>query len=158
MESRNPIFNRSEPFRRGGHATFTPTPGSPADLERMYGLPSATPAQTGRMTLDDVVVRTATLFAMLLTTAAATFFVLHPGPIVVLGSALVGFVLAMVASFGRPKPAVMIAYSAVEGVFVGGVSWLVHPAVRQRAGPPSGTRHADRLRRHAHALQDRHRA
>jgi uncharacterized YccA/Bax inhibitor family protein len=124
MESRNPVFSRSEPFKRGGYATFSTNPTSAADLEQMYGLPSATPTQTGRMTLDDVVVRTAALFAVLLVTAAGTFFVLKPASLVlVLGAALVGFVLAMVASFGKPKPAVMIAYAAVEGVFVGGVSW-----------------------------------
>jgi len=122
MESRNPVFNRSEPFQRGGYATFNTNPTSASDLETMYGMPAATAAQTGRMTLDDVVVRTATLFAVLLATAAPAYFVLKPGPLVVIGSALIGFVLAMVASFGKPKPPVMIAYAAVEGVFVGGVS------------------------------------
>jgi uncharacterized YccA/Bax inhibitor family protein len=123
MESRNPVFSRSEQFQRGGYATFSTNPMSATDLEQMYGMPSATSVQMGRMTLDDVVVRTAALFGVLLTTAAATFFVLRPGLIVVLGAALVGFVLALVASFGKPKPAVMIAYAAVEGVFVGGVSY-----------------------------------
>lgn len=123
MESRNPVFNRSEQFQRGGYATFNTNTMSADELESMYAAPPATPLQTGRMTLDDVVVRTASLFAVLLTTAATTFFVLRPGLVVVLGAALVGFVLAMVASFGKPKPAVMIAYAAIEGVFVGGVSW-----------------------------------
>ena len=123
MESRNPVFNRSEPFRHGGHATFNTKPMSPTELEDLYAAPSATSLQTGRMTLDDVVVRTAALFAVLLTTAAATFFVLRPGPIVVFGSAIIGLVLALVASFGKPKPPVMIAYAAIEGVFVGGISW-----------------------------------
>ena len=123
MESRNPVFSRSKPFQRGGYATFnTASAASTPDLEYAYGLPSATSAQTGRMTLDDVVVRTAALFAVLLTTAAATFFVLTPSLLVVLGAGIVGFILAMVASFGKPKPPVMIAYAAVEGVFVGGLS------------------------------------
>jgi len=124
MESRNPVFNRSEPFKNGGYATFNTGAASAADLENMYAAPSATSVQTGRMTLDDVVIRTATLFAVLLATAGTTYFVLRPGSLVVFGSALVGFGLAMIASFGKPKPAVMIAYAAVEGVFVGGVSWF----------------------------------
>lgn len=123
MESRNPVFNRSDSFKRGGYATFDTSTTSAADLENMYASPSATSVQTGRMTLDDVVVRTALLFAVLLTTAAATYFVLNPTPVLVIGAALIGFVLAMIASFGKPKPAVMIAYAAVEGVFVGGVSY-----------------------------------
>jgi uncharacterized YccA/Bax inhibitor family protein len=123
MESRNPVFNRTDSFKRGGYATFETNTVTANDLEHMYASPSATPVHTGRMTLDDVVIRTATLFAVLLATAATTYFVLEPGPPLVIGAALVGFVLAMVASFGRPKPAVMIAYAAVEGVFVGGISF-----------------------------------
>lgn len=123
MESRNPVFNRSNEFKRGGYATFNTNTMSATDLENMYAAPAATPLQTGRMTLDDVVIRTATLFAVLLATAGTTYFVLKPGPVIVFGAAIVGFVLAMIASFGKPKPPVMIAYAAVEGVFVGGVSW-----------------------------------
>jgi uncharacterized YccA/Bax inhibitor family protein len=123
MESRNPIFSRSESFKRGGYATFNTASTAPAaDLEYTYGLPSATPVQTGRMTLDDIVIRTAALFAVLLTTAAATFFLVTPSVLVVFGSMILGLVLAMVASFGKPKPPVMLAYAAVEGVFVGGLS------------------------------------
>jgi uncharacterized YccA/Bax inhibitor family protein len=126
MESRNPVFSSSEQFRRGGYATFrTPTP-SPADLENMYAAPTATAAQMGRMTLDDVVVRTATLFGVLLVSAGVTFAVVKPtSPVLVLGAMLVGFVLAMVVSFARrPIPALMLAYAAVEGVFVGGLSYF----------------------------------
>lgn len=122
MESRNPVFNRTDSFKRGGYATFETSTATANDLERMYASPSATPVQTGRMTLDDVVVRAGILFAVLLAGAATTYFVVTPSPAVVFGSALIGFVLAMIASFGRPKPAVMIAYAAVEGLFVGGIS------------------------------------
>jgi uncharacterized YccA/Bax inhibitor family protein len=122
MESRNPVFNRTDSFKNGGYATFETNTASTPDLEHLYAAPSATPLQTGRMTLDDVIVRTATLFAVLLGGAGLAYFVLQPTLFLVVGAALIGFVLAMVASFGRPKPAVMIAYAAVEGVFVGGVS------------------------------------
>jgi uncharacterized YccA/Bax inhibitor family protein len=121
MESRNPVFNRTEAFKNGGYATFnTPTV---SDLEGMYAAPSAAPARIGRMTLDDVVVRTGSLFAVLLATAAAMFLVVRPGPVVVFGAMFVGLILGVVASLGKPKPALMFAYAAIEGVFVGGVSW-----------------------------------
>jgi uncharacterized YccA/Bax inhibitor family protein len=125
MESRNPVFNRSGDFKRGGYATFDTAAPTATELETMYGAPSATPVQTGRMTLDDVVVRTASLFAVLLATAGVTYFYLKPQSlIVVLGAALVGFALAMVVSFSKTvRPALMIAYAAVEGVFVGGISY-----------------------------------
>ena len=126
MESRNPVFNRSGEFKRGGYATFdTPTP-SASELNDLYTAPSATSVQMGRMTLDDVVVRTATLFAVLLATAGVTYAIVKPTSLVlVLGSMLVGFVLAMIISFSKtPKPALMLVYAAVEGVFVGGISYF----------------------------------
>lgn len=128
MESRNPVFNRSEGFQRGGYATFnTPTP-SPVDLENMYAAPSATPVDTGRMTLDDVVVRTAALFGVLLLTAAPTYFLWQPRAehfLLILGAGLVALVLGFVAQAGgKVRPPLMFAYAAVQGVFVGGLSSL----------------------------------
>lgn len=128
MESRNPIFARTEEFRRGGYATFntptrTPTP-SPGELQDMYAAPSATSVQMGRMTFDDVVMRTATVFGLLLVTAAATFTLIKPEQFgIVIVAALVGLGLGLVNSFKRnPSPALILTYAAVEGVFVGGIS------------------------------------
>jgi uncharacterized YccA/Bax inhibitor family protein len=122
LESRNPVFSSNEGFRRGGHATFT-TP-SATELQGMYDAPSATPIQTGRMTLDDVVVRTATLFSVLVVAAAAMYVVVKPGLPIVLGAAVVGMVLGLVVSFSKTvRPALILAYAAVEGVFVGGISY-----------------------------------
>jgi len=126
MESRNPVFNRSGDFKNGGYASFgTPTPTA-SDLEGMYSAPSATPVHTGRMTLDDVVVRTATLFAVLLATAGPTYFIWKPTNLLpIIAAALVGFGLAMVISFSKKvRPPLMLAYAAVEGVFVGGISYF----------------------------------
>jgi uncharacterized YccA/Bax inhibitor family protein len=124
MESRNPVFSRSEGFRSGGYATFnTPTP-SAEQLQGMYTAPSATPLQTGRMTLDDVIVRTAMVFGVLLAAAGATFILLQPQQFgVVLIAMIVGLVLGLVNSFKRePSPVLILAYGAAEGVFVGGIS------------------------------------
>ena len=122
MESRNPVFSNNEGFRRGGYATFS-TP-SATELQGMYETPSATALQTGRMTLDDVVVRTATIFGVLLAAAAAMYFVVKPGLFLVIGAALVGMVLGLVVSFSKTvRPALILAYGAVEGVFVGGISY-----------------------------------
>ena len=122
MESRNPVFSNSEGFRRGGYATFS-TP-SATDLQGMYEAPAATPLQTGRMTLDDVVVRTATLFSVLVAAAATMYFVVKPGIGIVIGAALVGLGLALAVNFSKTvRPALMLAYAVVEGVFVGGISY-----------------------------------
>jgi uncharacterized YccA/Bax inhibitor family protein len=123
MESRNPIFNRSEGFKRGGSARFdNPTP-SAGDLDEMYRAPSATPVQTGRMTLDDVVMRTASLFGVLLLTAAPTYFIWKPSFGIVLVMMFVAMGIGFAVSLGRTvRPPLMFVYAAVEGVFVGGVS------------------------------------
>ncbi len=126
MESRNPVFSKNEGFRRGGYATFsTPTAN---DLETMYEAPSATALQTGRMTLDDVVVRTAMIFGVLLATAATMYFVVKPaggtGLVLVIGAALAAMVLGLVISFSKTvRPALIMVYAVLEGVFVGGISY-----------------------------------
>jgi uncharacterized YccA/Bax inhibitor family protein len=124
MESRNPVFNSSKEFQRGGYATFRTETPTAADLDSMYSAPSATAAQMGRMTLDDVVVRTAALFAVLLVAAGATYAVIKPTSLIfVMGAMIVGLVLGLVASMGKPRPAVMFAYAVFEGFFVGGISY-----------------------------------
>jgi uncharacterized YccA/Bax inhibitor family protein len=122
MESRNPVFSRSEEFRRGGYATFD-TPSS-AQLEDLYAAPSATSLQTGRMTIDDVVVRTAMVFGVLVLAAGVTFKLLQPQQFgIVLFAMILGLALGLVNSFKRnPSPALILTYGAVEGVFVGGIS------------------------------------
>src|SRR5262249_47892705 len=124
---RNPVFTRSQEFSRRGYASFDDTKTPSADeLQGMYAAPPATATQMGRMTIDDVIMRTPALFAVLLVTAAPTYFIWRPAtPLPVLGGALVGFVLAMVISFSRTiRPPLILAYAAVEGVFVGGISYF----------------------------------
>jgi uncharacterized YccA/Bax inhibitor family protein len=122
MESRNPVFSNNEGFSRGGYATFrTPSSG---ELQGMYDAPSATAIQTGRMTLDDVVIRTAALFTLLVAAAATMYYVVKPGPGIVFGSAIVALVLGLVVSFSKTvRPALILAYGLIEGVFVGGISY-----------------------------------
>lgn len=120
MESRNPVFNRTEEFGRGGrqagYGTVAPNAGQ---LEDMYAAPSATPVQTGRMTYDDVIVKTAITFGVLLAGAIVGWF----NPQLMLVGLIVGLVLGLVNAFKRnPTPALILAYAAFEGLFVGGIS------------------------------------
>lgn len=138
MESRNPVFNRTEEFQRGGYATFdtrtapqqqpydTRTPSS-GELQDMYERPPATPTDMRRMTLDDVVSRTAITFGVLVIFAAAAWALMDvnsPGAFgVILVGAIGGLILGLVNSFKKePSPALILAYAAFEGVFVGGLS------------------------------------
>jgi uncharacterized YccA/Bax inhibitor family protein len=92
---------------------------TPEQLEQMYARPAAGAAQMGRMTYDDVVIRTGLLFGVLLATAVVGWFV----PALLLPGALIGLVLGLVNSFKKnPSPPLIIAYAAFQGLFVGGIS------------------------------------
>ena len=91
-----------------------------ASLNQMYEAPSATTADTGRLTYDDVIMKTAGLLAVLVLTGAATW-ILAPG--LWIAGAVVGLVLGMVNAFKKsPSPALILLYAAAEGVFLGGIS------------------------------------
>ncbi|MEV7631557.1 Bax inhibitor-1/YccA family protein [Microbacterium sp. NPDC089318] len=104
-----------------------------AHLEGMYTSPSAGALETDRMTVEDTVWKTAGLFGILLVTAvvgwvwtASSF--MNTGQANMLPwmvGALGGFVLAMVVTFTSRKkvrPALIWAYAAFEGLFVGAIS------------------------------------
>ena len=117
MQSNNPVFARSEPLARSlqhGVGFHTPAP-SADELSAMY----ATPA---RMTLDDVIVKTGLLLGTMVVTGAGAW-VLNVGGGVIALAGIVGFVLAMVNIFKRQvSPALVMAYAAAQGVFIGAIS------------------------------------
>lgn len=95
--------------------------------EAAYRGPSADAVDQGRLTYDDVVIKTAILFAVLVAGAAASWWATLRDPALgmglMLGGLLVGFVLAMVNSFSRTiRPALVVAYGAAEGVALGALS------------------------------------
>jgi uncharacterized YccA/Bax inhibitor family protein len=151
MRSSNPVFSRQGAFTRDtGYAGFgapqtagpqapqnpyasnpyaaNPYAGNPqsADLsseqlEGMYQAPPAGPLQTGRMTMDDVVARTAMTLLTLVGTAAVAWFTIpadNYGIAVV--PALAAFVIGLVISFRRSvSPALILTYAGLEGIFLG---------------------------------------
>lgn len=122
MESRNPVFNNSKAFSRRGYATFNDVPtASAGQLEDLYRAPAATGVDTGRMTMDDVVVKTGIMFAVLLPAAVLNYLVANP--LLTFGGAIAGLVLGLVVSFKQStSPALVLSYAAAEGLFVGGLS------------------------------------
>ena len=124
MASSNPVFNNSPAFSsRPSTAaqlarTSAPTM-TPAELDALYNEPSATAAQTDRMSYEDTIVKIVISFAILLGGAVVGWMV----PILFLPAMIAGFVLALVNIFKKkPSPALVLSYAAVEGVFVGGIS------------------------------------
>lgn len=122
MESRNPVFNNSKAFKSGGYATFQDAPPATASqLEDMYRAPSATGVHTGRMTMDDVVVKTGLMFVVLLATAGVNWYL--ESPALTFGGVIVGLVLGLIVSFKQStNPGLILAYAAAEGLFIGGIS------------------------------------
>ena len=110
QSSNNPVFARSAPLIESMRGAPTA-----ADAAAVYGTPQ-------RLTVDDVMVKTGTLLGLLVLTGAATW-VLNVGFGVVAVAALVGLALAMVNIFKRQvSPPLVLAYAAVQGVAVGGIS------------------------------------
>jgi uncharacterized YccA/Bax inhibitor family protein len=119
MRSNNPAFSRSPAFSSRGTYSSVPT-ASAEELNSMYSAPPATPAQAGRMTYDDVVMKTGIAFGTLLLGAAFAWFV---APGLAIPGLIIGLVLGLVIAFKQStNPALILGYAAVEGLFVGGIS------------------------------------
>ena len=156
MRSSNPVFSRRGFSRDNGYAGFNTAPqaggaavgtqGNPyaqpqanpyatnpyaQDLQQ--GAPPQAPVTTGRMTMDDVVLRTGTTLGVLIVTAALSWALLPVDDANIgrsygigIGAALIGMVLALVQSFKRKAtPALIVSYAAFEGVFLGVISSIV---------------------------------
>ena len=100
-----------------------------AQAQQAYHSPAADAVQMGRMTYDDVIVRTGTCLAVLTAGAAASWFLTMSNPesagIWMFGGLIVGLVLAMVNIFSKTiRPALIVAYSLAEGVMLGALSAL----------------------------------
>ncbi len=105
-------------------------PGYPNDINTaQFGQPQAA---VGRMTLDDVITKTAITLGLVVVVAGLTFFAAGSGLIPLGGlsaativAALVAFGASLVVSLRRKvNPAFVLTYAAIEGVFIGGVSFL----------------------------------
>lgn len=120
MATSNPAFSQSPAFQRdGGASTLTAE-----QLEELYNAPTATSADTDRMTVEDTVRKTAASFGVLLVGAVVGWLV--PGLWVV--GMIAGLVLAFVNIFRNrkklPSAGLTLAYAAAEGLFVGGISQM----------------------------------
>lgn len=148
----NPVFNRIDrESAQGGYAGFgsqqpggypapqgQPTipagyqPGpsesmSDRQLEDMYDQAPAGPAQTGRLTLDDVVVKSLMIFGVVLAVAAATWMYVGPRPEVAMPIWLLGMFGSLGLSFAigfskKVNVGLIMAHAVLQGLFLGAVS------------------------------------
>ena len=133
MRSSNPVFSRTDGFNGAAPVGFDQHP-THTELGR----------STGRMTLDTVIEKTAITAGTVLVTAGIAWVLVgnlgDPNPAAAQAAAskamlfsmvgaLGGFVLAMVNSFKKVvSPGLVLAYAALEGLFVGAFSKFVTAA------------------------------
>jgi uncharacterized YccA/Bax inhibitor family protein len=131
MAHSNPVFDRNPAFSGGGRASYPagnragPPLMTSDQLRRLYDEPSATAVQTGRMTLDDVIVKCAITFGTLIAVAGASYFLFPPSlsALGMLAGLIVGLVLGLVISFKQStSPALILSYAVAEGLLLGGIS------------------------------------
>jgi uncharacterized YccA/Bax inhibitor family protein len=110
-----------------GQQGYGQQPMTDEQLQQMYNQPAAGPADTGRMTFDDVIVKTALCLGAVIVGAAVTLTVgLGLASLLMIVGALGGFVLALVNTFKKqPSPALILAYAALEGLFLGGLTRIL---------------------------------
>ncbi|MFD5438616.1 Bax inhibitor-1/YccA family protein [Kitasatospora sp. NPDC127067] len=99
-------------------------PMTDEQLYELYNGPSAGPAATGRMTLDDVVARTAmTLMTLVVAGAVAWFALPFENFGFAIAASLVAMVVGLVVSFKRSvSPPLILTYAALQGFAMGAVS------------------------------------
>jgi len=138
----NPVFSRiDKQIKAGGYAGFDRRPAgsqmsggagvqdslNSTQLQDLYNQPSAGPVQMGRLTLDDVVMKTLGLFAVVVAVAAVSWLTVadRPGLSVPLmlggmfGSLALGLVIAFKKTISVP---LIVLYAVLEGVLVGAIS------------------------------------
>lgn len=147
MSMSNPVFSDKSVFVKGADRTPAGYPTMPGyeiksgntvandamrsrfeNVSAAYYKPSADAVATGRMTYDDVLVKTGVMFAFLLVAAAISWYAVFNLPnaeYIIGGSALIALVLGLVNAFKtEPSPLLIIAYAVFEGAVLGGISGL----------------------------------
>lgn len=152
----NPVFNRIDKEASGYAGFGAPQQGAPQgyaqgqqgapvaypgasetmtpeQLQQMYAQAPAGPAQTGRLTLDDVIMKSLGLFVVVLAVAAASWFLTAPDtatgeispltmPIWLLGmfgSLGLSFAIAFSKKVNVP---LILAHAVLQGAFLGAIS------------------------------------
>lgn len=138
MESRNPVLRRITEQEKSGGAGFAYDEGRSAyaaaagadaaaapTAEQLQGIYDTPGPGTGRLTLDDVIVKTGISFVVLVIGAIAGWNLVSTMPFLVWGAALVGMVLGFVNIFKKAiSPALVLFYALAEGLLLGGISFI----------------------------------
>ncbi len=96
-----------------------------AQVQQSYYGPDASSRQTGRMTIDDVVIKSAFVIGAVVVAAIASWQLVPASiamPVLWVGL-IAGLVLGLVNAFKKqPSPALIVGYAVAEGIFLGLIS------------------------------------
>lgn len=154
----NPAYNRLEKDARSGYAGFSGGSTNPTQmmgaasaqhagtdnlshekLQEMYAQPSAGPVQTDRVTMDDVIMKTMSLFGIVLVVGAVGWMTAAANPAIgmmlwmggMIGTLVLGLVIAFKKTLSVP---LIVGYAVLEGLFVGAVSQYFNAAYEGLVG------------------------
>jgi uncharacterized YccA/Bax inhibitor family protein len=130
MTATQPRYGQAAPQA----GTFGAQAADAASLDTLYNAPSATTADTKRLTYDDVIIKTGGLLALLVVVAAITW---QLEPAIWPVGMVVGLVLGLVNAFKKnPSPVLISLYTVAQGVFLGGISYAFQNLVVGPAASP----------------------
>ena len=117
----SPVFSSNNAFQPGQTIDVNGKAVSAEDLQQQFDQPAADASQMGRMSYEGVISKTAGLIILAFLVAVPGFmFPIFP---LVIGAGIVGLVLGLVIAFKRTtSPAMVVAYAAIEGYFLGGIT------------------------------------
>lgn len=129
--SSNPAFRNLATRGNAGYAGFGSPQGYPQGGVPGYGVDQAPPREADRpITVDDVVMKTATTLGVALLTGIITAVLVLGGQISpyppLIGGFLVGLVVSLIVIFKQtPNAGLILTYSAAEGIALGAMTGIV---------------------------------
>lgn len=131
MRSTNPVLSKPNAFQPAQGTQTWGAPGQAPYGQQPQYQPYQTPGQSGAvMTIDDVITKSAVTMGVLFLVAAATMMLLPWNAPLMMGTiavtGILAFVTVLVVSLRRTvNPAFVLAYSVIEGIFIGALSKFV---------------------------------
>jgi uncharacterized YccA/Bax inhibitor family protein len=155
MAGGNPVFDRlNKQIEQERYAGFGPPQGNPQQatqaatssyaaqdtmtaqqLNELYARQSAGPVDTGRVTLDDVIMKSLALFVVTVGVAAASWFAVDRSQALsvplwmggMVATLILGFVIAFRKTVSVP---LLLLYAVVQGAFLGALSQAINSIAR----------------------------